>query len=42
MITVIGKKYNLNFMIGFDGCNTIVNYLTYTHANWMILYLFER
>ena len=42
MTAVVGKKYILNFMTGFDGCNIIVNYSTYTYAKRMILYLFER
>jgi hypothetical protein len=42
MIIVINRRYDLNFISGFDGCDIIVNFSTYTHAKWMILYSFER
>jgi len=42
MTTIIGKKYNLNFVLGFDCSDIIVNLSTYTYAKWMILYSFER
>ena len=40
MITDNGKKYNLNFRLGFDSDNIIVNFSTYMHAKQIILYLF--
>ena len=42
MTTIVGKKYNLNFVLGFDCSDIIVNVSTYTYAKWMILYSFER
>ena len=42
MTTVVGNKYNLNFISGFDGSNIVVNFSTYMHAKQMILYSFER
>lgn len=32
MITIIGKKYNLNFVLGFGRSDIIVNLSTYTYA----------
>jgi len=32
MTTIIGKKYNLNFVLGFDCSDIIVNLSTYTYA----------
>ena len=42
MATIIGKKYNLNFVSGFDCNDIIANLSTYTYAKWIILYSFER
>ena len=42
MTKVIGKKYNLNFMSGFDDSNIIVNFSICMYARRMILYSFER
>jgi len=42
MITIIGKKYNLNFMSDFDSSDIIVDFSMYMHANQMFLYSFER
>jgi len=42
MATIIGKKYNLNFELGFDYNVIIVNLSTYTCAKWILLYSFER
>ena len=37
MTTIIGKKYNLNFVSRFDCSDIIVNLSTYTYAKWIIL-----
>lgn len=42
MTTIIGKKYNLNFVSDFDSSDIIINFSMYMHANQVILYLFER
>ena len=42
MITIIGKKYNLNFMSDFDSSNIIIDLSMYMHANQEFLYSFER
>ena len=42
MITIIGKKYNLNFVSDFDSSDIIVDFSMYMHANQVFLYLFER
>ena len=34
----IGKKYNLNFVMGFDGSNIIINFSIHMYAKRMILY----
>ena len=38
----IGRKYNLSFMMGFDGSNIIINFSTCMYAKRIILYLFKR
>lgn len=42
MITITGRKYNLNFVSGFGCSDIIVNLSTYAYAKWIILYSFER
>jgi hypothetical protein len=37
----IGKKYNLNFVTGFDGSNIIINFSIHMYAKRMILHSFE-
>ena len=42
MITIIGKKYNLNFMLDFDSSDIIIDFSMYMYANQVFLYSFER
>ena len=41
MITIIGKKYNLNFMLDFDSSDIIIDFSMYMYANQVFLYSFE-
>ena len=43
MIAIIGKKYNLNFVLDFDSSDIIIDFPMYMHANQVFfLYSFER
>ena len=42
MITIVSKKYNLNFISDFDSSDIIVDFSMYIHANQVFLYSFER
>jgi hypothetical protein len=41
MITIISKKYNLNFMLDFDSSDIIIDFSMYMYTNQVVLYSFE-